>query len=85
MVPCDACYPLDAPQVDLSVAFCNVFGLRCPVWPALELAMRPVLIAFTFAVALSGAAQAQSVMCRDGIVLTGANARAMCAAHGGLP
>ncbi len=47
--------------------------------------MRPLLIAFTFAVALSGTAQAQSVMCRDGTVLTGANARALCAAHGGLP
>ena len=48
--------------------------------------MRLLLIAFTFAVALDGtAAQAQSVMCRDGPVLTGANARAMCAAHGGLP
>ncbi len=47
--------------------------------------MRPPLIAFTFAVALAGTAQAQSVTCRDGTVLTGANARAMCAAHGGLP
>ena len=47
--------------------------------------MRLLLTAFTFAVALAGTAQAQSVMCRDGTVLTGANARAMCAAHGGLP
>ena len=46
--------------------------------------MRPLLIAFTFAVGLSGTAQAQSVLCRDGTVLTGANTRALCAAHGGL-
>ena len=75
----------DAAQVDLSVAFCNVVGVRYPIWPALEPAMRPLLIVFAFAVALSGTAQAQSVMCRDGTVLSGANARAMCAAHGGLP
>ena len=47
--------------------------------------MRSLLIAFTFAVALAGTAQAQSVTCRDGTVLTGANARALCAAHGGMP
>lgn len=48
--------------------------------------MRSLLIAFTFAVALDGTtAQAQSVTCRDGTVLTGANARALCAAHGGMP
>lgn len=47
--------------------------------------MRPLLIAFILAVALAGTAQAQGVTCRDGTVLTGANARAMCAAHGGLP
>lgn len=47
--------------------------------------MRPLLIAFTFAAALAGTAQAQSMMCRDGTVMTGANARAMCVAHGGLP
>jgi len=47
--------------------------------------MRPLLIAFTFAVALAGTAQAQGVTCRDGTVLSGANARALCAAHGGMP
>jgi len=85
VVSCDARHPLDAAQIDLSVAFCNVFRPRCPIWPALELAMRPLLIAFTLAVALAGTAQAQSVTCRDGTVLSGANARALCAAHGGMP
>ena len=47
--------------------------------------MRPLLIAFTFTVVLAGTAQAQSVTYRDGTVLTGANARALCAAHGGMP
>ncbi len=47
--------------------------------------MRPLLIAFTLAVALAGTAQAQGVTCRDGTVLTGTNARALCAAHGGMP
>jgi len=44
-----------------------------------------LLIAFTLAVALAGTAQAQGVTCRDGTVLTGANARALCVAHGGMP
>jgi len=44
-----------------------------------------LLIAFTLAVGLTGTAHAQSVTCRDGTVLSGANARPLCAAHGGLP
>jgi len=32
-----------------------------------------------------GTAHAQSVICRDGAVTTGANARALCAVHDGLP
>jgi len=84
-LPCDPCHSLNATQIDLSVFSCNVFGPSRPIWPVLELAMRPLLIAFTFAVGLAGTAQAQSVMCRDGTVLTDANTRAMCAAHGGLP
>ncbi len=47
--------------------------------------MRRLLIAFTLAVALAGTAQAQGVTCRDGTVLSGANVRALCAAHGGMP
>ncbi len=47
--------------------------------------MRRLLIAFPLAVALAGTAQAQGVTCRDGTVLSGANARALCAAHGGMP
>ena len=47
--------------------------------------MRHLLSAFVLVAALAGTAQAQSVTCRDGTVLTGANARAMCAAHGGMP
>ena len=47
--------------------------------------MRHLLSAFVLVAALAGTAQAQSVTCRDGTVLTGANARAMCAAHGGGP
>ena len=27
--------------------FCNVLGLCCPIWSFLELALRPLLIAFT--------------------------------------
>ncbi len=47
--------------------------------------MRRLLIAFTLAVALAGTAQAQGATCRDGTVLSGANARALCAAHGSMP
>lgn len=82
---CDPCHPLDAVQIDLSVTFCNVFGLRCPIWLVLDLAMRFLLIAFTCAVVLAGTAQAQGVTCRDDTVLAGVNARALCAAHGGMP
>ena len=47
--------------------------------------MRHLLIAFTLAAGLAGIAHAQSVTCRDGTVLSGSNARALCAAHGGMP
>ena len=47
--------------------------------------MRCLLIAITFAAGLAGTAHAQPATCRDGTVLSGANARAMCAAHGGMP
>jgi len=47
--------------------------------------MRAALLAIAFAAALTGTARAQSTTCRDGTVLTGANARALCAAHGGMP
>jgi len=47
--------------------------------------MRLCLIAFALAVGVAGAAQAQSVTCNDGTVLTGPNAQRMCVAHGGLP
>ena len=47
--------------------------------------MRRLLIAITFAAGLAGTTHAQSATCRDGTVLSGANARAMCAAHGGMP
>jgi len=50
-----------------------------------ELPLRPVLIAIALAAGLAGTARAQSTICRDGTVLTGANARALCAANGGLP
>lgn len=46
--------------------------------------MRHPLIGFVL-VGLAGAAQAQSMTCRDGTVLTGRDVRAGCAAHGGLP
>lgn len=76
---CDPCHPLDAVQIDLSVTFCNVFGLRCPIWLVLDLAMRPLLIAFTLAAGLAGTVQAQGVTCRDDTVLAGVSARALCA------
>lgn len=47
--------------------------------------MRRLLIAITLAAGLAGTAHAQSATCRDGTVLSGANARTMCAAHGGMP
>jgi len=47
--------------------------------------MRHLLIAITLAAGLAGTAHAQSVTCRDGTVLSGLTARAMCAAHGGMP
>ncbi len=47
--------------------------------------MRHLLIAITLAAGLAGTAHAQSVSCRDGTVLSGSTARAMCAAHGGMP
>jgi len=47
--------------------------------------LRHVLLVIAFAAGLAGTARAQSTTCRDGTVLTGANARALCAAHGGLP
>ena len=47
--------------------------------------MRRLLLAFAFASVLAGVAHAQSVTCRDGTVLSGANAARMCVAHGGLP
>lgn len=47
--------------------------------------MRPLLLASIFAAALAGSARAQSVTCRDGTVLSGANSGRMCVAHGGLP
>jgi len=48
--------------------------------------MRRLLIVSTLAAGLlAGTAHAQSVTCRDGTVLSGANARAMCVAHGGMP
>ena len=45
--------------------------------------MRRLLLAS--ALALTGTAQAQSVTCRDGTVLTGPNAQRLCVAHGGMP
>lgn len=47
--------------------------------------MRHLLIAITLAAILAGTAHAQSVTCRDSTVLSGSNARALCAAHGGMP
>jgi len=47
--------------------------------------MRHMLLAFTISIGLAGTVHAQSVTCRDGTVLTGANAQRMCIAHGGLP
>lgn len=47
--------------------------------------MRHLLIAAALAAGLAGAAHAQSVTCRDGTVLSGANARALCPSHGGMP
>ena len=47
--------------------------------------MRPMLLALTITMGLAGTAHAQSVTCRDGTVLSGANAQRMCVAHGGLP
>ena len=47
--------------------------------------MRHMLLPLTVAIGLAGTAHAQSVTCRDGTVLTGANAQRMCVAHGGLP
>lgn len=47
--------------------------------------MRFLLIAYTCAVVLAGTAQVQGVTCRDGTVLASVNARAMYAAHGGMP
>ena len=47
--------------------------------------MRRLLLALAFASVLAGVAHAQSVTCRDGTVLSGANAARMCVAHGGLP
>lgn len=48
--------------------------------------MHPLLIALTFAVIPAETTLAQDVTCRDGTVtvLSGANARALCAAHGGM-
>ena len=48
---------------------------------------RPPLLALALALAcaLLGHAQAQSVTCRDGTVLTGPDAGRMCVAHGGMP
>ncbi len=47
--------------------------------------MRHMLLAFTISIGLAGTVHAQSVTCRDGTVLTGANAQRMCVTHGGLP
>ena len=47
--------------------------------------MRRLLLAFSFAFVLAGAANAQSVTCRDGTVLSGTLASQMCVAHGDLP
>jgi len=47
--------------------------------------MRRLLLAFTFAMALAGAAQAQSVTCRDGTMQSGPNPARSCVTHGGLP
>ncbi len=47
--------------------------------------MRHMLLALAAAVGLAGTAHAQSVTCRDGTVLTGANAQRMCGTHGGMP
>ncbi len=84
VVPRDPCHPLGATKIDLSTLFCNVSRLRRPAYPG-ACAMRRLLITFTLAVALAGTAQAQDVTCRDGTILSGANARALCAAHGGMP
>ena len=47
--------------------------------------MRRLLLASALAAGLAGTVHAQSATCRDGTVLTGPKATAMCAAHGGLP
>ncbi len=47
--------------------------------------MRHLLIAAILALGLAGSAHAQSVTCRDGTMLSGANARAGCVVHGGMP
>ena len=44
-----------------------------------------LLLALVLAYALPEGAQAQSVTCRDGTVLTGPDAGRMCVAHGGMP
>ncbi len=74
-----------AARVDPPVSIRHVRRPRISARRSPELPLRPVLLVIALAVGLAGTARAQSTICRDGTVLTGANARALCAAHGGLP